>query len=80
MTVTTAKPTTLPGHREAMELGATEYQRLIGVIRSLEPQDWTRMTDCTLWDVQAMVAHLLANMDQNASMREMAHQLAGQAG
>ena len=33
------------------------------------------MTDCTLWDVRAMVAHLLANMDQNASMREMVHQI-----
>jgi uncharacterized protein (TIGR03083 family) len=75
MTVT-AEPTTLPGHREAMRLGATEYQRLVDVLHALEPQDWTRMTDCTLWDVRAMVAHLLANMDQNASMREMAHQIA----
>jgi uncharacterized protein (TIGR03083 family) len=75
MTVKIAKPTTLPGHREAMRLGATEYQRLIEVLRSLEPQDWARKTDCTLWDVRAMVAHLLANMDQNASMREMAHQI-----
>ena len=56
MTVNTATPTTLPEHREAMRLGATEYQRLIDVLRSLEPQDWTRMTDCTLWDVRAMAA------------------------
>jgi uncharacterized protein (TIGR03083 family) len=58
-----------------MRLGATEYERLLDVLRSLEPQDWLRMTDCTLWDVRAMVAHLLANMDQNASIREMAHQI-----
>jgi uncharacterized protein (TIGR03083 family) len=75
MTATTTEPMTLPGHREAMGLGATEYQRLLDVLRSLEPQDWTRMTDCTLWDVRAMVAHLAANMDANASMREMAHQI-----
>lgn len=75
MIVKTPKPTILPGHREAMGLGATEYRRLIDVLRSLEPQDWTRMTDCTLWDVRAMVAHLLGNMDQNASIREMAHQI-----
>jgi uncharacterized protein (TIGR03083 family) len=58
-----------------MRLGATEYQRLLDVLRSLEPEDWTRMTDCTLWDVRAMATHLLANMEANASMREMAHQI-----
>jgi uncharacterized protein (TIGR03083 family) len=75
MTATTTHPTTLPGHREAMRLGATEYEQLVEVLRSLEPPDWLRMTDCPLWDVRAMAAHLLANMDQNASLREMAHQI-----
>jgi uncharacterized protein (TIGR03083 family) len=75
MTTTTSRETTLPGHREAMSLGATEYERLIGVLRTLESKDWIRMTDCVLWDVKAMVAHLLANMEANASLREMAHQI-----
>jgi uncharacterized protein (TIGR03083 family) len=75
MTATTSRRTTLPGHREAMSLGATEYERLIGALRTLEPDDWVRMTDCVLWDVRAMVAHLLANMEANASRREMAHQI-----
>jgi uncharacterized protein (TIGR03083 family) len=75
MTAITSQPTTLPGHREAMSLGATEYERLIGVLRALASDDWTRMTDCVLWDVRAMTAHLLANMEANASLREMTHQI-----
>ena len=75
MAAITVQSTSLPGHREAMSLGAAEYERLLDVLRSLEPQDWSRLTDCTLWDVRATVVHLLANMDQNASIREMAHQI-----
>jgi uncharacterized protein (TIGR03083 family) len=67
--------TTLPGHREAMALGTTEYQRFIDLLRSLSADDWTAPTDCPPWDVRAMVAHNLGNMSANASTREMAHQM-----
>ena len=67
--------TTLPGHREAMGLAATEYQRFIDVLRGLDADDWARPTDCPAWDVREMVAHNLGNTEANASMREMAHQM-----
>jgi len=75
MNVTVCADTSLPDHREAMRLGATEYERLIALLHSLEPEDWLRGTDCALWDVKAMVAHLLGNMEGNASMRELTHQI-----
>ncbi len=62
-------------HRQSMEVGAVEYQRFIDLIRTLSPTDWTQPTECTLWDVKAMVAHNLANMEGNASIRENVHQL-----
>jgi uncharacterized protein (TIGR03083 family) len=64
-----------PDHHEAMRLGATEYERLIGLLRSLGSEDWGRRTECVLWDVKAMVAHLLGNMEGNASLRELTHQI-----
>lgn len=67
--------TTLPGHREAMKLGGTEYQRFIDLLRDLTPDDWSKPTECVPWDVRAMVAHNIGNMSGNASMREMAHQM-----
>lgn len=67
--------TTLPGHREAMVLGATEYQRFIDLLRTLNPEDWARPTDCSQWDVRATVAHSLGSIELNASLREMAHQM-----
>jgi uncharacterized protein (TIGR03083 family) len=67
--------TTLPGHREAMKLGGTEYQRFIDLLRGLRPDDWSKPTECAPWDVRAMVAHNIGNMAANASMREMAHQM-----
>jgi uncharacterized protein (TIGR03083 family) len=76
MTIATA-PTDmrLPDHREAMGLAETEYGRFLDVLRDLEPGDWGRVTDCTLWDVKALVAHNLGNMEANAAFREMIHQL-----
>lgn len=62
-------------HRESIEVGAVEYQRFVDLIRSLSPADWTQPTDCTLWDVKALVLHNLGNMAGNASMRENARQL-----
>jgi uncharacterized protein (TIGR03083 family) len=62
-------------HRESMEVGAVEYQRFVDLIRALSPADWSQPTECTLWDVKAVVAHNLANMEGNASIRENVHQL-----
>ncbi|MFI6322919.1 maleylpyruvate isomerase family mycothiol-dependent enzyme [Nonomuraea sp. NPDC050556] len=52
---------------------ATENQRFAELARSLEPQDWTRQTDCPAWDVRAMAAHVLGMMEFTCSVREFVH-------
>jgi uncharacterized protein (TIGR03083 family) len=62
------------GHDEAMALAATEYERFVDVVRALRPEDWDKPTDCTEWDVRAMVGHNLGNFEAAASVREMVRQ------
>ncbi|RZU31877.1 maleylpyruvate isomerase family mycothiol-dependent enzyme [Blastococcus saxobsidens] len=66
----------------AYRLAATEYDRVLAVLRRLAPADWGRPTDCPGWDVRAMAAHVLGMAGMAASVVEMARQqrLAGKAG
>ena len=76
MTETTAVGTGLAvplGHREAMILAATEFDRMAAQLRVLAPGDWTRPTVCALWDVHAMAAHVLGMAEAQASIRQFAH-------
>jgi uncharacterized protein (TIGR03083 family) len=61
------------GHGEAMTLAATEFERMLDLLTSLEPEDWTRPTVCALWDVRAMASHVLGMAEAQASMRQFAH-------
>ena len=73
MTMTTPSTTArVPALRrvDAMRLAATEYQRVLDLLRSLQPRDWARPTDCPGWDVRAMAAHMLGMVEMAASMRE----------
>jgi uncharacterized protein (TIGR03083 family) len=63
-------------HEEAMRLAQTEYQRLIELVEALAPEDFTRPTDCTGWDVAAVFGHLLGMMERNADRAEFARQSA----
>lgn len=63
-------------HDEAMALAEEEYGRFLTLVRSLGPDDWTKPTDCTLWDVRAMVGHNLGNIEAAASVVETARQQA----
>jgi uncharacterized protein (TIGR03083 family) len=62
-------------HREAMELTAVENERFLSLLQTLVPPDWSRPTDCTRWDVRAVVAHVLGSACAQASPREFVHQL-----
>lgn len=53
-------------HDEAMRLAQTEYQHLIKLVDQLTPENWTRPTDCTGWDVTAVLAHVLGMLERNA--------------
>ncbi|MFN2478269.1 MAG: maleylpyruvate isomerase family mycothiol-dependent enzyme [Pseudonocardiaceae bacterium] len=61
-------------HEEAMRLAQTEYQHLIELVDQLTPEDWTRPTDCTGWDVTAVLAHVLGMLERNADPAEAARQ------
>jgi uncharacterized protein (TIGR03083 family) len=60
--------------RTALRLAAGEYDRFLGLLRSLAPEDWTRSTDCPGWDVRAMAGHVLGQAEMVASVRQLAVQ------
>jgi len=59
---------------EVWELAATEYHRMLELLRTLGDGDWTRPTDCTAWDVRAMLGHLVGAAEGFANPAEMVHQ------
>jgi uncharacterized protein (TIGR03083 family) len=76
--------TTWPGSRAvqpkierptAMRLAQTEYQRVIDAVDALQPEDWTRPTDCTEWDVRQLVAHIVGQAKLFSTPLEVARQM-----
>jgi uncharacterized protein (TIGR03083 family) len=63
------------GRSEAAVLAAAENDRFVALVRSLRDDDWTKPTDCPDWDVRALVSHVVAAMEANASIPEFVHQL-----
>jgi uncharacterized protein (TIGR03083 family) len=81
-TITAATPTSaVPdvagirklGHAEAMVLAATEFQNMSTLLAQLRPDEWARPTVCGLWDVRAMVAHVVGMADAQASFGQFLH-------
>ena len=60
-------------HREAMRLAATEFSRMVDLLRGLDAGEWEQPTVCRAWDVQAMVAHVVGMAEAQASLRQFAH-------
>lgn len=58
----------------AMRLAATEYERVVALLRLLEPEDWSRPSGCPPWDVRDLAAHLLGMTEMAASLREQLRQ------
>jgi uncharacterized protein (TIGR03083 family) len=58
---------------ETGELAATENERVLDLLVSLDAADWSKPTDCTLWDVRELSAHVLGGMEAFASLREFMH-------
>jgi uncharacterized protein (TIGR03083 family) len=69
--------TTVPriAHGEAMQIAAVENARFATLLRSFEPGDWAKPTDCTLWDARAVAAHVVGSAAGQASPREFARQV-----
>jgi uncharacterized protein (TIGR03083 family) len=62
-------------HPEAMTIAAVEVDKFGAALRELRPADWTKPTDCTRWDVQALTAHVVGSHAAQASPREFARQV-----
>src|SRR5260370_40917954 len=62
------------GHDEAMDLAAAEYDRLLTLADDLQGDDWSRQTDCTDWDVRAMLGHMLGMLELQADSDERMRQ------
>ncbi len=75
MTTTDVSTIAPIGHHEAMQLQATELDRAIAFLRSLDAEDWSTGTVCPDWDVRRMWLHVLGACEAGASMRENAHQM-----
>jgi uncharacterized protein (TIGR03083 family) len=60
---------------EALGLAAAEFDRIAELLRSLDAEQWSRRTDCALWDVRALVGHIVGAAEGQASVREFAHQM-----
>jgi uncharacterized protein (TIGR03083 family) len=61
-------------HEAWMDLAGEEYRRLVVLLRDLGPHDWGAPTDCTGWDVRAVVAHLCGAAEGTARPMEYARQ------
>ena len=62
-------------HDEAMRIAAVENGKFADLLGSLEPGDWTKPTDCALWDVRAITAHVVGSAAGQASPREFFRQV-----
>ena len=63
-------------HDEAMAMAQVEYGRFLDVVHAIRSDQWSLPTDCTAWDVRALVAHNLGNFAASASVRETVRQQA----
>ena len=57
-------------HKTAGRLAQTEYERTLALLRSLEPADWDKPTDCPAWTVRQLACHLLGAIEMAASLPE----------
>lgn len=60
---------------ERATLAATEYERVVAQWRSLSSVDWSRPTDCDLWDVRTMAGHTLGMASDFTSLRSMVRRM-----
>ena len=76
-TMTPTDVTDIPSidHREAMKLQATELERALDLLRTLDADQWRSQTNCPDWNVHRMWLHVLGACDAGASIRENVHQL-----
>ena len=60
---------------EARTIAEEEFRRFAALDAALTPAEWELPTDCTKWDVRAVVLHVLGSGDAQASFPVFVHQL-----
>jgi uncharacterized protein (TIGR03083 family) len=71
MTATTTDSIPAITRHEMRGLATNEYARMAEQLRSLTAEDWSKPTDCPLWDVRAMAGHNLGMMMDFTSFRNL---------
>jgi uncharacterized protein (TIGR03083 family) len=66
-------------HEEAMDLADEEFALLLGHVDRLGDGDWARPTDCSGWDVRAMLGHVLGMLELQADPDERMRQISAAA-
>lgn len=64
-------------HRTAMDVAATLNGSFLALLSSLETEEWSNPTDCELWSVKDIAAHVLGWAEYLTTRREFAHQTRG---
>jgi len=59
------------GRDHAAAIAKAESQATLAVLERLGDGDWQRPTDCTEWDVRALVSHLVAQFEDSVNLRTM---------
>ncbi len=73
-TVLNASAVPYPTADEAHTLMTTALERLLRLLETLAPEDWSKPTACTAWDVRAMVAHQAGGYASGTGYGEMLRQ------
>ncbi len=60
--------------RDANRLAAGEYERFVQTVSALTPDDWSKPTDCSDWDVRELVSHVVGMAAMSTSPREASRQ------
>lgn len=64
-------------HEQWIEVGRSQHEALLKLLRDLSPEDWHASTDCELWTVKDMTAHVLGAAEGFTSFRELRQQVIG---
>ena len=62
-------------HRQWLDFAEHEYGLFLGLLGSLDPDEWEADTDCAGWTVRDIAAHVAGAAQSTASFRESARQM-----
>jgi uncharacterized protein (TIGR03083 family) len=60
-----------------MRLAATEYDRVVALLETLTPEQWSAPTECPGWNVRDVAGHVLGMAQMAARLSEMIRQQVG---